>query len=161
MKKLTSYLTQNPIIVLIMFLISLIGGIIGIALGWNQFYSDYLSYKIEIPIWLMLILIIIFLLFFLFHSRKPTKTTKELETIEGQRFGVQQINLDGKRFVNCSFDGSELIFKGENGFALEGNSFNSPPRFRFESYAGTTMAILQALRSDDAFKKSIEALFSD
>ncbi|PEX84078.1 toll/interleukin-1 receptor domain-containing protein [Bacillus cereus] len=91
-----------------------------------------------------------------------SKTTKELETIEGRTFGVEQVQLDGKRFVNCTFDGSELVYKGQEAFGLEKNEFKGPPRIAFIDYAGTTLGILKALHSSGPeFKELISKTFED
>ncbi|WP_243555996.1 toll/interleukin-1 receptor domain-containing protein [Priestia megaterium] len=75
--------------------------------------------------------------------------TTELETIEGQSFGVQQVFLDGKRFVNCTFDGSELVYKGEKAFSLESNRFETFPRIAFYGHAGITLNALKAMQKDE------------
>lgn len=155
MSKLTETLQKNPIIILIMFIISIIGGLITILLGWNQFYEDYLSKQISIPVWMVFIIMILGSIL-LTIKRDFIKKTKGLETVEGQYFGIQQVYLDGKRFVNCKFDGSELIFKGEQGFSLEKNKFLSPPRFTFSHYAAETLTVIKALNKSPEFKEVIK-----
>lgn len=86
---------------------------------------------------------------------------KELEIIEGQRFGVQQVFLDGKRFLNCTFDGSELVYKGEKGFSLESSHFETPPRIAFTGYAGTTLNVLKAMQNEEVFRDMILKTLQD
>lgn len=158
LEKVNEQLQKNPIIVLIMFVISVLGGTITIILGWKDFYDNYLSHNFTIPVWLILILCFSGALLYLF---KPDKKIiqKELETVEGQFFGVQQVILDGKRFVNCTFDGSELVFKGKNGFSLESNTFETMPRITFTENAGTTLTVLKALQQDPSFRNFISQTF--
>lgn len=158
--KLTDQLQKQPLVILIMFLISLIGGIITIVLGWDDFYKNYLSFQVPIPVWLILLLPFFIVLFFvILPTNKKDLKTKELVTIEGQTFRVQQIILDGKRFVNCTFDGCELIYKGEDGFSLEKNTFDKLPRIQFIDYAGNTLNTLKMLNDDPDFKIIIKETF--
>lgn len=161
MDTITNYLQKQPVIILSMFLISVLSGVISIVLGWEKFYRDFLSKQLEVPIWFLLLFGLIILLIYVFRpsSKNPKKPIKELETVEGKKFGVQQIEIDGKKFVNCDFDGTELIFKGENGFSLEHNSFDSPPRIKFIENAGTTLAVLQAFHKSPEFRNYISQLF--
>ncbi len=138
-----------------MFLISSTAGIIAIITGWQDFYTNYLSKPITIPIWLFLILIFLLIVIFVFRPQKKNYSMKGLETIEGENFGVQQVNVDGKRFVNCTFDGSELVFKGLEGFSLEGNTFRTPPKISFDQYAGTTLQVIKALYNSAEFTSYI------
>ena len=41
----------------------------------------------------------------------------ELEKIENRRFGPgERVELDGKSFINCAFDGCEVVYGGEETF---------------------------------------------
>lgn len=156
--KLTDQLQRNPLVVFFMFIIALLSGIITVVLGWSDFYNDYLSKEIVIPLWMLLLLGLIAAVFLII---KPTKRNKPkgLITVEGEKFGVQQIVVDGKRFVNCEFDGTELVFKGEQAFSLEGNRFISPPRIAFTEHAGDTVAVLKAFYNTSEFRPYVAKLF--
>ena len=158
LEKLVINLQQNHLILLIMFLISLIGGVMSIILGWKQFYEDYLSKKLTIPVWLFLILYLTTIL-------KPTLniTSNELKTITGKSFGVQQIHLDGYRFVNCRFNGSELVFAGRERFELIGNNFDKATSadLTFIESAKLTLGALMALYKEPVFRESVEKTFSN
>lgn len=158
MNKLAESLQKHPAIILIMFLLSVISAVVTIALGWEQFYESFLSKEIRLPAWLVLLVIFTGAIIYVFRDKSPP-TPKELETIEGKQFGVQQIEMDGKNFVNCTFDGSELIFRGTNGFSLQKNDFKTPPRITFQDYAGNTMAVMKALHKDPSFRPYIEKTF--
>lgn len=43
----------------------------------------------------------------------------ELERIEGKTFGDERVEIDGKHFVDCSFNGTTLIFNGGR-YSFEG-----------------------------------------
>jgi len=168
MKELTfnmfnKILKNNPVIKLVMFSFSFIGAIgtvITIVLGWSQFYESFLSKEIYVPVWLIVIITFILVGAIAFSFRgHPFQATKEFDTIEGKTFGVQPVELDGKNFVNCKFDGSELVFRGRNGFNLQHNHFLTPPRISFQDYAGQTLAVMRALYKEPAFKLYIQRAF--
>jgi hypothetical protein len=142
-----------------MFLLTLVSAIITIILGWEQFYNSFLSKELNIPIWLFLLIGFVVAVLSIFKNSGPVKT-KEFETVEGKNFGVQQVEMDGKKFVNCTFDGSELIFRGVDGFSLEKNHFKTMPRITFQDYAGSTFAVISALYRDDNFRPYIEGVLN-
>lgn len=147
---------NNPILIIIMFLLSLTGGIITVILGWSQFYDDYLSKTFSIPIWfaLLLTLLIIIAAIFFPPSKKPTEP-KELKIIEGKEFGIQRINMDGFHFKRCSFNRSELIFSGRNAVSLSNSTFTHVT-FTFSNEAATTLDLLTAFYQDEAFRPHVE-----
>ena len=156
LKKITSSLQNSPTIIIAMFLLTVAAGLMGIILGWNQFYNDFLSKTFSLPIWAaLLIMLVIFTgAIFLNSSNRPTKPT-ELKVIEGKEFGVQRINLDGYHFKRCSFTGSELIFSGRSAFSLSNNSLSNFT-ITFEKEAATTLAALTSLHKDEGFRPIIE-----
>jgi hypothetical protein len=157
MKALTLWLQNNPMAILIMFIVAILSGIMTIILGWRAFYADYLSKAVTVPVWLLILVLIIGCLFAVqFVGRQSGDTVvKELEAIEGKRFGVQQIVVDGKKFERCKFDGSEIIFNGKAGFSLIGCQFKSP-RITFASYASNTVNALTLMYKDPSFKPIVE-----
>ncbi len=158
MNRLAKNLQKHPAIILIMFLLSTLSGIVTIALGWEQFYASFLSKEMSLPVWL--VLLVIFVSAIIYVSRgKSSPIPEELETIEGKQFGVQQIEMDGKNFVNCTFDGSELVFRGINGFSLQESHFKTPPRITFQDYAGNTIVVMKALHKDPLFRPYVEKSF--
>lgn len=156
MRELTKWLQSNQIVVLIMFTVSLASGVVGLALGWKQFYQDYLSNMIEVPIWLaILALLLLPSPQIAYRSFAGSSPTMELLKVKGKKFGVQQIVLDGTLFERCEFHGTELVFEGSNVFSLVQCTFHSP-RFSFSKYAATTLAALTKLYTDGAFRPLIE-----
>lgn len=142
-----------------------IGSVITVVNGWEDF-SIFLNKKISITVSTIFIICIFILFSFLIikyiflEKRKVTYST-ELETIEGKSFGVERVYIDGKRFVNCTFDGSELVFEGKSAFALEKNHFKVPPRIAFEANAGITANVMTTLYNTAEFKIYIEQLFQN
>lgn len=155
MNKLSESLQKHPVIVLVMFLLSSISALVTIALGWKEFYSSFLSKEINLPVWMIFLMILLGAITYIFRGKR-TPNLKEFETIEGKEFGVQPVEMDGKNFVNCTFDGSELVFRGTNGFNLQKNHFKTPPRISFQDYAATTMVVVKALHKDPSFRPYIE-----
>lgn len=91
MNNLIEWLSQNPIIVLVMFIISLISGLMGIVLGWKRFFEDYLSKSVSIPVWIIVIIFISMpAIFAILVGSKPIEDEiKELSLVEGKKFGIQ------------------------------------------------------------------------
>lgn len=161
MNALTNFLQTNPIVVLVMFLVSLISGLAGLLLGWNQLYQDYLSKSVELPIWLFIVLIFLVpaLIIAIRSTRNVSKAT-QLTQIEGQRFGVQRITLDGMSFERCEFHGSELIFDGCEVFALVRCNLDSF-KLTFSKHAATTIMVLTKLYQDPAFRPLVEGMLTN
>lgn len=158
MNKFTSSLQQHPVIVLIMFILTVLSAIITIALGWETFYESFLAKEVKAPVWFIFILALVIFTGYILKQSRPKQPT-ELTTVEGKEFGVQQIEMDGKRFVNCRFDGSELVFRGKNGFGLEHNTFDNPPRISFQDHAAITLSVMKALNDDPNFSRYIQETF--
>jgi len=157
MKGLMLWLQSNPLAVLIMFVIALLSGIITIILGWKKFFGDYLSKEVIIPVWLLILLSIVgCILVIQFAGRRSTDmVVKELESIEGKSFGVQQIVVDGKKFERCYFNGTELIIDGKAGFALINCEFSNT-KFTFGRFASNALNALTMMYQDPSFRPLVE-----
>ena len=157
MKELTLWLQNNPTAILIMFIVAILSGLMTIILGWEKFYSDYLSKSVTLPAWLLILIIFIGFLFAVWSAGRQTTdvAVKELERIDGKRFGVQQIIVDGKKFERCLFDGTEVIYNGKAGFSLVWCEFRSP-KFTFGSYASNTINSLTMMYKDPSFRPIVE-----
>lgn len=154
MDKLFEWLAHNPIVVLI----GLISALMTIFLTWKRFFNDYLSKRVAIPLWLILIISVFLLVLFLGRS-SVKEEPKELSLVEGKKFGIQQVVLDGKRFVRCSFDGTELIFNGEHGFDFSENNLKTNFRLSLNKNARLTFEVFYALYKDPAFRPIVENTF--
>jgi len=158
MERLIQLLQASPLIILAMFVLSMASGVMTILLGWKKFYTDYLCKTIKIPTWLLLCILFVVFLAVIF---KPafTRLPKELETIDGVSFGVQRVQIDGKRFTNCTFHGSELLYKGEAGCELTNNKFIDF-HITFDGPAGATIATLRNMYQNPGFRPWIENTFA-
>ena len=162
MKSLIAWLQNNPLIILVMFIISVLSSVMTIFLGWQAFYSDYLSKPVLIPVWLIVVVSTV-ILFLVIHFRSKEISSgpaKELEIVEGKSFGVQQVVMDGKNFVRCKFDGTELIYNGIKNFSLGENKFLRF-RFTFSQFAANTIAIIEAMYKDPAFRPIVDQTFEN
>jgi hypothetical protein len=157
MDNLIKNLQNNPIIILVMFIITLLGGLIGIILGWKRFYDDFLSKSITLPVYVYLIILFVVALAIIFWPAIKDRP-KQLQTIKGESFGVQRIVVDGKRFVNCNFRKTELVFRGEAGSGIEGCSLTNVG-LTFDGPAATTVKILKSLYAEPNFRPFIENTF--
>lgn len=156
LKNITNTLQNNPAIIIVMFIFSILSAVITVILGWNQFYNDYLSKTINTPVWLVILLFLLTCALFSFR-REPIKAPeiKELKNIEGKDFGVQRIPLDGHHFKRCTFTGSELIFSGRQPFSLSSNSLTDI-KFTFSDEASNTITSLTKMYKDQAFRPLID-----
>lgn len=68
--------------------------------------------------------------------------------------------LDGKHFTNCSFDGTELVFRGKISFSLSNNNFRAI-RVTFKDDAALTIEAIIAMYADESFRPIIEHTFDD
>ena len=57
---------------------------------------------------------------------KREKTTKPLEQIRGVVFTNEVVDVDGKSFIQCTFNNVKLRHAG-GPFLLRGNNFSGPP----------------------------------
>ena len=80
---------------------------------------------------------------------------KKLTPIVGATFGVEKVVCDGRHFIDCKFDGTELVFHGTNGFSMQ-NCGGHVARISFGGSAGLVMSQLVAFNQDLFFKKIIE-----
>ncbi|MEZ8724662.1 hypothetical protein AB6D66_26835 [Vibrio pomeroyi] len=155
LERLSANLQNNPKVIIGMFGVTILSTIMTVVLGWADFYNDYLSKSITIPIWLVLLLVVFAIVTWIMIKPVPNKELKELELVEGKPFGVQQVTLDGRIFRRCEFHGSELIINGEHIFKLENNDFNDS-RFTFGGSASMTIAVLTEMYSDPAFRPLVD-----
>ncbi len=91
--------------------------------------------------------------------------TDPLEDVTGQRFASQTVVLDGRRFLQCSFD--NVTFEYEGTARMEAPLLSIPsvgpngePHYRFISrnvIVGQTIEILRAL---DALKDTVKVAYS-
>ena len=158
MNKLISFLKNNLIVISVMFIISLLSGFMTIFLGWKQFYADFLSKSITLPVYVYPILLLFVFALARMFSSTVQKHSKRLRTIKGESFGAQHVYVDGKRFVNCTFENTKLVFRGEAGSGLEGCSFTNSG-FVFEGPAERTAEILASLYAVPGFRPLIENTF--
>jgi hypothetical protein len=111
---------------------------------------------ITIPFWLLCLFIGLIAAYSVIHVY--SNKTKD---VANKSYGVERVVIDGKHFVNCTFDGTELVFTGKRGFSLSGNHFKTNPRISFDGNAALTISELIAMYSDDVFRPIIEATFDN
>lgn len=90
-------------------------------------------------------------------SNKKLKSPQELELVFEKKFGNEQLNIDGKRFVNCTFNRTQFIFQGKDMFGFVGCDFIDI-KFLFSDEAEITTMALKELSTMPELKESIEKL---
>lgn len=68
----------------------------------------------------------------------------DFETIRGAHFGREEVEADGREFIDCSFNGTTLIFRGIEAFHVR-NGMGKPPVVSFRDHAETTMIQLAGM----------------
>ena len=158
MEALIRFLQNNPIIILVMFIITLLGGLMSIIFGYKRFYDDFLSKSITLPVYAYLIIFFVVALAIIFWPAIKNRP-KGLQTIKGESFGVQRIFVDGKHFVNCKFRKTELVYKGEGGCRMDNCSFINPG-FTFDGPAAATISTLKSMYAAPELRPLIENTFT-
>ncbi len=80
----------------------------------------------------------------------------EPELIQGRAFGSEEVSLDGKRYVKCSFRGSTLVFKGYNPVSFSETAFLDV-NWKLDGPAALTIDFLTGLyRSSDIGRNLVE-----
>ena len=105
---------------------------------------------ITIPFWLLCLLIGLIPAYFAI-----TTYSNKTKDIANKSFGVERVVIDGKHFVNCDFDGTELVFTGKKGAGLSANRMKNI-RVKFENNAALTVDALIAMYTDEGFRPIID-----
>lgn len=156
MKQLAEVLTKNPVIIVSMFIFTLLSTIAGLLVSWDDLYKDYLSKSISIPSWLLLLLaIIVFFGWIVYGTRQKARVDASLELIADKDYGVERVSACGKRFINCKFDGTEIVFDGLAGLGFESCKFTNQ-RFTFTGAASQTISILAGMYRDPSFRPTVD-----
>jgi len=107
--------------------------------------------NITIPFWLFCLLVALIPTYF-----AVTSYSNKIKDIANKTYGVERVVVDGKHFVNCKFDGTELVFTGKKPMGFSKNTMTNI-RIKFEGNAALTTDALIAMYGDDGFRPIIEA----
>ena len=159
MKNLADFLTKNPMVVVGMFLFTLVTTIVSFILTWNDFYRDYLSKSVTVPVWLALLVIcFIFFGWVVYGTRKKKQIDAPLILVADKEFGVEQVVTSGKKFLGCRFNGTEIIFDGQAQIGFESCGFTDQ-KFTFVGPAARTIAMLTGMYKDPSFQPIVDGIF--
>ncbi len=136
MERVAEFLQTNAYIIVVMFVLSAGKIAFDIIARRKQLWHDFLSRKITLPVYVCLILIFLVLLLKVLWPVTEMRP-KSIRTIENEEFGIQRVIVDGKRFVNCKFHKTELVFRGEAKGSIEGGVLDHP-QFTFDGPAAAT-----------------------
>jgi len=124
-------------------------GVIGLLISKTADIPD-----IKIPFWLFCIFLCAPLAYYLY-----LKSTKKARTITNKEYGVERVIVDGKNLVACTFDNTELVFRGKAITSMSHCKGNIA-RIAFEDNAILTAHYIGALYSDPATKIYAEAFIN-
>ena len=82
----------------------------------------------------------------------------KIKDISNRSYGVERVSICGKHFVNCKFDGTELIYDASAPTSMSHCNLSSM-RISFTGSAADTVGYLTALYSDPAFRPIVEQTF--
>lgn len=159
MEWLSGVLEKWKVLNVLMFVITTIGTLMGIVLGWKQFYHDYLSVQVSMPLWMLfLIILAAFILVLLIADRKKSIKDRPMEVVADMEFGVQRIDVNGKHFKRCKFHGSEILLSVSRGFGLEDCHFYGP-RFTWGESETKVIEAMTAMYKEPSLRHLIEGSF--
>ncbi len=69
----------------------------------------------------------------------------QFKTIRGQTFSNQTVKVDGKRFIDCAFDGCIIQFGATAPFQIEGKSSIGNVQWSFVENAAATVHVMKLL----------------
>jgi len=132
-------------------MIGIIGSLIAAGIAYVIARLSLLS-SVRVPIWVIAIFLsfLVFLGYFEYQRRDPN-----LATVYNKNFGVERIIVDGKEFVDCKFDRSELVFLGTKSFSMI-RSKGTNVRFSFEGNSALTITVMQKIYADPGMRRYIE-----
>ena len=113
---------------------------------------------IPVPIWVVALLVALAIFYSYFEYQKRSWN---FPAVYGKKFGVERVYLDGKHFVQCEFEGTELVMLGEKPFSMIRNTFKLPVTIKLEGKADITVNMLRFLYNDPVIRPSIESLIQN
>ena len=156
MKKLAEFLTKNHVVVVIMFFVTAASMFIGFLLSWDVLYRDYLSETVSMPAWLIILAIVFFFVgAAIISSRKKKPIFSDFVLVADKDFGVERVVASGRKFLNCNFDGTEVVIDGNLPVAFEHCRFKDY-RFTFDGAAALTVGLLSSMYQDPAFRPAVD-----
>jgi hypothetical protein len=70
---------------------------------------------------------------YFFRRRFPRKFKKTLTEVVGREFRHREVVIDGKKFIDCTFDGVTLVSQGTGLYGFESNRFSGVFSIRVDS----------------------------
>lgn len=157
MEELSKFLQNNPYVVIIGF----ISTVLGIYSALPSRFQNALLIEIKIPLWVIVFVVLIIFSLLYVKSIKVENNENEvikLEEIRGKDFGNESVVIDGKHFINCYFNNTELVYEGKAEFALTNNRINNL-KIGFDKSSYLTLKTLSSFYADPAFRSAVETVF--
>ena len=149
MQSIIDFVQHNPIAVFFMTILGFISTVFSLVQGYEQYVKG-----VRVPLWLALLAIVIVFVFALLSSSK----NDELRLMRGINYGIESVVMDGKRFENCTFEGTNFVVRGEKPFQLSecriGKFY-----ITVDGPASTTLDMLTVMYKEPGFRPIIERTF--
>jgi hypothetical protein len=152
------------------YIVAIAIGLIESAILWNlagaqgTSFIDFLSARIPVRGWLLVFtsLLVIVVIAVLSGFLWPHVARKSIEDVVNKKLSIGSIRLDGKRFIRCEFDGSNLVYSGQRPVELEQCSLREV-RLTLDGPAASTLNFLATMyrNMDEAGRKHLEAAVED
>ena len=156
---LAKWLQGNPTAVVLMFFFTVFGGLatlIGFFVGFKKLYRIYLSRQVSLPRWVLILAGIGFCVLMLIRLSPEGETQVDLTPVHDKTFGVQRVILDGKLFAHCTFNRTEMIFRGKEPYSMVSCAFNDC-KWTLTDNAALTLSNFTAMYASDATRPVVEA----
>ncbi len=152
------------------YIAGVIVGLIESAILWylaaaqSGSFVNFLTSRILIQGWLivLLALLMVVIIAVLAGFLWPYMTRRIIEEIRDKKFSVSSIRLDGKRFLKCEFDESNMVYSGRSPVNLEHCKLHGV-RLTLDGPAASTLNFLATIYHDmdEEGKKHLDAVFED
>ena len=120
--------------------------------------------RVSIPGWLLVFicLLVIVIIAVLSGLLWPHMTRRLTEEVVNKKLSIGSVRLDGKRFIRCEFDGSNIVYSGRSPVNMEQCTLRGV-RLTLDGPAGSTLDFLATMYHDmdEEGKKHLDAAFED
>jgi hypothetical protein len=152
------------------YIVGVVTGLVESAILWflaakqSLSLANFLTSQVRIPGWLIVLIgllavVIIAVLAGFLWAYVTRRTTEE---VVNKKFSVDSVRLDGKRFLGCEFDGSNMVYSGRSSANMERCTLRGV-RLTLDGPAGSTLNFLATMYHDmdEEGKKHLDAAIED
>jgi hypothetical protein len=150
--------------------VAVVVGIIESVIVWylvppqSGSFINFLTSRVPIHGWLVVLLAILMVVFIalLAGFLWPYVKRQITEEVVNKKFPIGSVRLDGRRFIGCEFDESNMMYSGRGAVKMEHCKLRGV-RLTLDGPAGSTLNFLATIYHDmdEEGKKHLDAVFED